>query len=85
MQQGPSTSQDKLTGKIFALLTEYPNHFFTVKELIEDRHIYSSRQQIQRSLEELLRGGLVKVTMKGKETSYQIITPQQKKKPSPTL
>jgi len=82
MQQS-SSSQEALARKLLALLTEYPDHFFTVKELIEDRHFYNTRQQIQTSLDRLLREGQIRVMIKGKEAGYQAIAVQQKKKTSP--
>jgi hypothetical protein len=71
MQQNPK--HDDLTNRILAILTQNTNTVFTVQELVEERHIFSSRPLIQKSLSVLLREGLVKVKNKGNEPGYQAV------------
>lgn len=77
MQQNPR--HDDLTNRILAILTQNSNTAFTVQELVEERHIFSSRPLIQKSLSILLREGLVKVRNKGNEPGYQAVNLEQAK------
>ncbi len=75
MQQ--SFGQDAVARKILSFLNENSNNSYTVQEMIEDRYIYSSKQQIQQSLNSLLREGLVRVKNRGSQIAYQVILKQQ--------
>jgi DNA-binding IscR family transcriptional regulator len=78
MQQ--NTNQDEqLARKILAYLNENSGSAFTVQELAEERHIYSSRPLIQKSLAILLREGLVKVKNKGNLPGYQAVLREKAK------
>ena len=71
MQQ--QTGQNELSRKILAFLNDNYNNAYTVQELVEERHIYSSKALIQKSLAGLLREGLIKVKNKGNVPGYQAV------------
>lgn len=64
---------DELANKILVFLNDNYNTAFTAQELVEDRHIYSSKPSVQKSLSALLREGLIKVKSKGNEIGYQAV------------
>ena len=70
---------NELANKILVFLNDNFNTSFTVQELVEDRHIYSSRQLVQQSLSALLHEGLIKVKNKGNEIGYQAVIFQNAK------
>ncbi len=68
--------EDALARRILSFLNENSNNSFTVQEMIEDRYIYSSRQLIQKSLNTLLREGMIRVKNRGSLIAYQVILKQ---------
>lgn len=81
MKRDPLVSQDALTTSVLTFLDDNPGNSYTIKELASERYTFSSKQQLQKSIEVLLRKGAVKVKPRGSEVAYQIV-PVKKKQPS---
>jgi len=73
MEKRPLIVADELSLKILAFLHEHPSESFTTQELAAERSIFKSPDKVQEKISALLRKGLLKVIVRGRETTYQII------------
>lgn len=73
MERRPSIAADELSLKILAFLHENSGGAFTTQAIAAERSIYSSPDKVQEKIGDLTRKGLVKVIVRGRETTYQII------------
>jgi hypothetical protein len=70
-------SQNTFTKGILAILRFNSDRSYTTKELAEDQHLFSSIQQITKSVGLLVRQGFVKVKSRGSELCYQLVPVQK--------
>lgn len=73
MERRPSIAADELSLKILAFLRKNSGQSYTVKELATEHSIYSSPDEIQKKITNLLKRGLIRVQNRGREIGYQII------------
>ena len=73
-----SVSQNTFTKGILTLLRTNSGRSYTTKELAEAQHLYGSTSQITKSIELLIKQGLVKVKSRGSELCYQVVPAQKK-------
>jgi len=73
MKRDPLVTQDALTASILTFLEDNADRSYTVKELAMERYTFSSKQQLQKSIEVLLRRGSLKVRSRGTDIAYQIV------------
>ena len=71
-------SQNTFTKGILTLFRDNSGRSYTTKELAEAQHLFSSIPQLKKSIELLVKQGLVKVKIRGSELCYQVIPAQKK-------
>ena len=71
-------SQNTFTKGILTLFRDNSGRSYTTKELAEAQHLFSSTPQITKSVESLVKQGLVKVKSRGSELCYQVVPAQKK-------
>jgi hypothetical protein len=70
-------SQNIFTKGILMLFSDNSGRSYTTKELAEAQHLFSSTPQLKRSIELLVKQGLVKVKIRGSELCYQAVPAQK--------
>jgi hypothetical protein len=81
MKRDPLVTQDALTASIITFLDDHIGSSYTIKELAGEHYKFSSKEQLQNSINTLLRKGLIKVRSKGSEMAYQIVPGKKASQP----
>ena len=81
MKRDPLVTQDALTASIITFLDDNVGRSYTIKELAGEHYKFSSKEQLQNSINALLRKGLIKVRSRGSEMAYQIVPGKKASKP----
>jgi len=71
-------SQNTFTKGILTLFRDNSGRSYTTKELAEAQHLFGSIPQLKKSIELLVKQGLVKVKSRGSELCYQVVPAQKK-------
>jgi hypothetical protein len=71
-------TQNIFTKGILALLRDNSGRSYTMRELIETQHLFDSIPQATKSIELLVKQGLVKVKIRGRDLCYQVMPPEKK-------
>ena len=71
-------SQITFTKGILTLFSDNSGRSYTTKELAEAQHLFSSMPQLKKSIELLVKQGLLKVKSRGSELCYQVVPAQKK-------
>lgn len=73
-----TVSQNIFIKGILELFSGNPGRSYTTKELVEAKRLYNSIPQVKKSVELLVKQGLLKVKSRGSEICYQCIPAQKK-------
>jgi len=81
MKRDPLVTQDALTASIMTFLDDNSGRSYTIKELAGEHYKFSSKEQLQTSINALLRKGLIRVRSRGSEVAYQIVLGKKSSQP----
>jgi hypothetical protein len=68
-----TVSQNIFTKGILTLFRDNSGRSYTTKELVEAKHLFNSIPQAKKSVELLVKQGLLKVKSRGSEICYQFM------------
>ncbi len=71
-------NQITFTKGVLKLFSDNSSRSYTTNELADAQHLFGSIPQLKRSIELLVKQGLVKVKRRGSELCYQVVPAQKK-------